>query len=176
MNKQDEIMMDMDLISIQNIFNEVGLKTTLLEKSELIPLTTLGVEIDPDDSKRERNIFMSFIPLPEEVFEDIKLLQFHTELPFTGLKKSQTGLEALFNFINLNSPIGTFGLNDDYKISLRYIHTINKFESLSNTKSVLIDLLKFLIFTMDTYSDSIELVANSIKSSEEVLKELAINR
>lgn len=172
MNTQDEMMMDLDLISIQNILNDTGLKTTLLEKSELIRLTTLGVEIDPDESNRKRSIFMSFIPLPEEVFADIKLLQFHTEMPFHGLQKSQAGLEALFNFININSPIGTFGLNDDYKISVRYIQTLNKFDSLSQLGPQLIEILKFLIFTLDTYTDPIELVANSIKESKDVIREL----
>lgn len=172
MNKQDELIMDLDLLSIQNILNDAGLKTTLLEKSDLIRLSTLGVEIDPDESNRKRSIYMSFIPLPEEVFENIKLLQFHTEMPFHGLKNSQTGLEALFNFINVNSPIGTFGLNDDYKISVRYVHSMNKFQSLSETGSLILELLKFLIFTIDTYSDPIELVANSVKDADGVIKEL----
>jgi hypothetical protein len=172
MNNQNEIMMDLDLLSIQNILNETGLKTSLLEKSELIPLSTLGVEIDPDESNRKRSIYMSFIPIPEEVFDNIKLLQFHTEMPFHGFKNSQSGLESLFNFININSPIGTFGLNDDYKISLRYIHTLNKFDSLSEKGPALLKILKFLIFTMDTYSDPIELVANSMKESNEVINNL----
>jgi hypothetical protein len=172
MNKQDEIMMDVDLSSIQNIISEVGLKATLLEKSELIRLSTLGMSIDQDDSNRERSVFMNFIPLPEGVFDDIKLLQFHIELPFTGLKDSQAGLAALFNFLNLTSPIGTFGLNDNYKISLRHIHTFNKYDSLSENGAMLIDILKFLIFTLDTYSDPIELVANSIKKADDVITEL----
>lgn len=165
-------MMDVDLISIQNIINETGLKTAMLEKSELVRLSTLGIEIDTDESNRARSIFLSFIPLPEDVFDNIKLLQFHTEMPFHGLKKSKAELEALFNFININSPIGTFGLNDDYKISLRYIHTLNKFDSLSEKGQTILEILKFLIFTMDTYSDPIELAANSIKSSDEIIKEL----
>ncbi len=165
-------MMNVDLISIQNIINEIGLKATLLEKSEVIRLATLGVSIDADDSKRERNIFMNFIPLPEDVFADIKLLQLHIELPFAGLKKSQAGLEALFNFINLNSPIGTFSIDDRYKITLRYVHTLNKYQSLSETGPLLLELLKFLIFTLDTYSDLIELVTNSIRESDDVINEL----
>lgn len=172
MNNQDEIMMDLDLLSIQNILNETGLKTTLLEKSDLIRLSTLGVEIDPDESNRKRSIYMSFIPLPEEVFDNIKLLQFHTEMPFHGLKESQAGLEALFNFINVNSPIGSFGLNDDYKISVRYVHSMDKFQSLSETGSLILELLKFLIFTIDTYSDPVELVSNSVKGADDVIKGL----
>ena len=172
MNNQDEIMMDLDLLSIQNILNDTGLKTTMLEKSEVIRLSTLGIEIDPDESNRKRSIFTSFIPLPEEVFDNIKLLQFHTEMPFRGHESSREGLEALFNFINLNSPIGTFGLNDENKISVRYIHSLNKYQNLSETGSLILELLKFLIFTMDTYSDAIELVANSLKEAGDVIKEL----
>lgn len=172
MNNQDEMMMDLDLLSIQNVLNETGLKTTLLEKSDLIRLSSLGVEIDPDESNRKRSIYMTFVPIPEDVFGSIKLLQFHTEMHFHGLKNSQSGLESLFNFINVNSPIGTFGLNDDYKISLRYIHTLNKYDSLSEKGQVILEILKFLIFTMDTYSDPIELVANSMKETSSVIGDL----
>lgn len=169
---RDAAMSDLDLIALKNLLDDINIAGHFVPASAEIPLSTLIVPLDKDEQNRERTLTYSFIPLPEEVFPDVKLLQHYTELPIPLSDKTPPSLERLLLAINLTLPIGNFGINKSQDLYFRYVYTLPKFEVLSQRKEVLLDLLKLVSYALDVSTEPIEQVVRGTKSVDQVISEL----
>ncbi len=169
---RDSAMNTLDLIAVKNLLSEVGIDSHLIEQSEAMPLTTLIVAIDQDSQNRERTINFSFIPLPDDIFPNVKLLQLYFELPFIFEQNVQSNLETLLLSINLTLPLGNFGIREKKSIYFRYSHALPKYEVISQRKESLIDITKLTIYALDSQTELIEQVATGQKTLDQVMAEI----
>lgn len=82
-----------------------------------------------------------YIPLPEDHFEAVRLLQVYASVVSDVNKDNLAALYQVLNGINEMCPIGTFTLNAKDEIGFRYVFPVDRFD--------LPDEGKFLdVFTM----------------------------
>lgn len=169
---RDTAMSDLDLIALKNLLDDINIPAQFLPLAPELPLSTLIITLDKDYQNRDRRLSCSFIPLPDDVFPDVKLLQHYTELSMPVPEATQGTLEALLLAINLTLPIGNFGINKSRDLYFRYVYTLPKFEMMAQRKEVLIEILKLISYALDANTELIEQVASGAKSAEQAISEL----
>lgn len=172
MTKRSAAMNTLDLISLKNLLDEIQIESQLLEASTVMPLSTLMAAIDQDHQGRDRAFSFSFIPLPDETFADVKLLQCYTELPFAVAETFKGDVETLLLAINLTLPLGNFGLQNEQLVYFRYSCTLPKYTVLSDSQALLIDVIKLVVYALEGNADLIEQVATQQKTLKQALSEL----
>lgn len=150
--KQFEAMNAADLLALKKIFHEAKIECEIANASDLMPISSLIAYIKKDKKGRLITVSMTFMPLPEDVFPDIKLLQFYTELPFDVA----TDVTAYLNGLNRELPMGSFGVSEAKQIYFRYVHVINKYDSLYDAAELYKNLITILLFVLDIHADAIE--------------------
>lgn len=172
MSDNQAAMSSLDLISLKNILDEIELNSVLLQSSQVLPIPTLIVPIDKDYQDRDRALNVSFVPLPEDVFPDVKLMQVYSELPYEIDPQHRAALEHVILAANLAIPLGNFAITPDNQVCFRYVHTIPKFVVLSNVDDALLNLMQMVNYILDTNEAVLERVAHGQMSAEAALKEL----
>jgi hypothetical protein len=71
---------------------------------------------------------ISYLPLPEDHFEDIRLMQFYALLVSGVNEVQRTELVQLLNEINVICPIGAFYVDDQGELAYKYIFPVPRFE------------------------------------------------
>lgn len=150
--KESEAMSALDLVTLQKIFTEVKIESRIVRASEVMPISSLILYLKKDDKDRLISLSLAFMPLPSDLFPDIKLLQFYTELPFDNTKDVSAALIEL----NRTLPLGGFGLSDAMKIYFRYVHVVKKFDTLHELSDLYQGLLNMIVFVLDSHAGSIE--------------------
>ncbi len=178
MNQQDAAMADLDLIALKNLLDEVGLNSVLVDKSSLLPISTLIVSLEPENQEGDRTLNFSFIPLPDDAFPDIKLLQCYSELPITVENAHTATVAQVLLAINLTLPLGGFGLRIDPEtthpvIYFRYTHSLPKYEMIANQSAALIDMVRLVAYGLDVDLLTLEQVLTGEITAEAAITQLA---
>jgi len=155
---------------LQEILDESGLATNLLEKSEAIPLHVLIAGFQADKKGRDRFLHFSFLPLNDEEVEAIQLLQMYSTFPFQLQAGRRQELAALFLEVNTRLPIGHFGINDQDELHYRYVYSISAAKSFERDE--VLETLSFFIYMCDMFADAVEAVAGGEASAEQVIQSL----
>ena len=97
---------------LQDAVRELGMRSTLIERSNDVAYHTLLVSLAADAKGRERQLALNYYPLEDEEFEDTLFLQY-----FIGLSTEvkQATLPAIREFlpaINNKVVIGHFGITE----------------------------------------------------------------
>ena len=165
-NSVEDSMSMLDLISLRNILDEYDLETALLEKSEIMPLSSLVVNISDDYKGRSRTLSFSFLALPPDYFPDIKIMQVYSEFNCAVAESQRAAVEQLILKLNKLLTLGSLGFSDSNNIYFRYVHTIGKFTNLSETEHTLINLFDLITYSLDINEKVLEEVATGEKSLE----------
>ncbi len=150
--KKFEAMNAMDLLMLQKIYAEAQIESEIVKASDIMPVSTLITYLKKDKKNRLVTLSLTFMPLPSDVFPDIKLLQFYSELPFENKKNIASFLSEL----NRTLPLGSFGVSDSMKIYFRYMHAIKKYDTLYDDAELYRNLLSIITFVMDIHAETIE--------------------
>lgn len=159
-----DAMSMLDLISIQNILNEYDLPTAILEKSADLPLNSLIVNSTNDYKDRTRTLSFSFLPLESEHFPDVKLLQIFSEFNIDVVPTTIKAIEQLLVKLNILLPLGSLGLTDGNRIYFRYVHTLAKYDNLSEHEQTLVNIFNLFMYSLNVNARVLEEVATGAKT------------
>ncbi|MBF4692037.1 hypothetical protein [Fusibacter ferrireducens] len=136
-------------------FAEIEVKTKVLEKNQLLDMSTLLVSAEKDYKGREQLVNLAYLLELSEEETNIMLLQFFTELPIE-LNATQIPLvETLISFINTRMPIGHFGVQNS-KVHFRYVMVDTK-DSVDHAMQT-IETFFMYVDILDIFQESIESV------------------
>lgn len=150
--KRFEAMNALDLVTLKKIYAEAKIESEIVQASDIMPISTLITYLKKDKKGRLITLSLTFMPLPSDVFPDIKLLQFYSELPFENKKN----ISGFLSELNRTLPLGSFGVSDSMNIYFRYVHAIKKFDTLIDDADLYRSLLTVIMFVMDIHAETIE--------------------
>lgn len=165
-NSTADAMSMLDLISIQNILEGYELPTAILEKSAELPLNSLIVNSTNDYKGRTRTLSFSFLPLEDKHFPDVKLLQLFSEFNVDVVPTAITAIEQLLVKLNILLPLGSLGLTEANRIYFRYVHTMAKYDNLSDHEQTLVNLFNLFMYSLNVNARTLEEVATGEKTMD----------
>jgi hypothetical protein len=142
---------------LKQILDEEGLPTTLLEKSEEIPIHLLMAGVQQDQEGRDRFLHFSFLPLDEEEIQSTLLLQIYSTLPFAMEGNYREQIALLLLEINTRLPIGHIGMNENNEIHYRYVYTLSSSKTFQSDE--ILDVLSLFVYMLEMFGGVIEPVA-----------------
>lgn len=170
-NSAADAMSVLDLISLKNIFDDYELPTALLEKSDLLPLSSLVVNPTPDYKQRTRTVSFSFLPLEIDHFQDVKIMQVYSEFNFEVKEDCVSTVERLIIKLNKLLVLGSLGLSDANKVYYRYVHTMGKYDNLSEAEDTLANLFNLVVYSLNVNAKAVESVGLGEQNLEAALAE-----
>ena len=138
---------------VKRILDDLELTSRLIEKSDKMPISSIILNFN--SSAINIDVAIAFIPLPEDIFPDVKILQFFYEFPEIVVDSNENLSLELTNRINYLLPIGSFGLKDK-KITYRYCHLMPIFSNLLEQKDSIKDLIKLIALYTEIFQEPIE--------------------
>jgi hypothetical protein len=127
---------------------EIGLQARLLESSEEVPLNILSVQLDHGFPGRELILNFNFLPFLEEELDYIKLLQFYSIMP-CEIKCNNDALKEFLLVVNGNLALGSFGLNNNNDVYLRYVLAAPKTKPINQDE--IIEVVLIFNYTLNIY-------------------------
>lgn len=158
---------EIDLRHVKRILDDLELTSRLIEKSDKMPISSIILNFN--SSAINIDVAIAFIPLPEDIFPDVKILQFFYEFPEIINNTNENLSVELTNRVNYLLPIGSFGLKDK-KITYRYCHLMPIFSNLLDQKGSIKDLIKLIALYTETFKEPINNVMNGTLGIDEMFK------
>ena len=156
---------EIDLRQVKRILDDLELTSRLIEKSDKMPISSIILNFN--SSAINIDVAIAFIPLPEDIFPDVKILQFFYEFPEIVVDSNENLSLELTNRINYLLPIGSFGLKDK-KITYRYCHLMPIFSNLLEQKDSIKDLIKLIALYTETFKEPINNVMKGTLGIDEM--------
>lgn len=161
---------EVDLLNVKKILDDLKLTSQLIEKSDKMPISSIILNYNSSYNSNI-DISIAFVPLPENVFPDVKILQIFYEFPETTAHKNESLSLELTNRINYLLSVGCFGVKDQ-KITYRYCHVMPIFSNLLDQKNSITDLIKLVAMYIETFEKPINNVINGTLGIDEMLNSL----
>jgi hypothetical protein len=161
---------ELDIVEVKKILDELQLTSHLIEKSDKMPISSIILNYISSD-KSNIDISLAFVPLPENVFPNVKILQIFYEFSETVVHKNESLSLELTNRINYLLSVGCFGVKDN-KITYRYCHVMPIFSNLLDQKNSITDLIKMVAMYIETFEKPISNVINGTLGIDEMLNSL----
>ena len=156
---------------LQDAVRELGMRSTLIERSNDVAYHTLLVSLAADAKGRERQLALNYYPLEDEEFEDTLFLQY-----FIGLSTEvkQATLPAIREFlpaINNKVVIGHFGITEGTtQLHFRYVQALPSEEVIDKDKVA--NVLTLASYTPVLFDDVLEDLASGTLTVAEANKRL----
>lgn len=147
---------------LQRILDDAELATTMLEKSDLLPIHILMAGFSQDKEGRDRFLHFSFLPLSDDELEAVQLLQIYFTFPFAMKPECKQDVAMLLLELNTRLPIGHIGINDQDEIHYRYIYALSAGETFKEEETL--DIVQLFVHMCDMFADSLEKVADGSMS------------
>jgi hypothetical protein len=149
---------------LKNILDEAGLLTTMLEKSQAIPIHVLMAGTPQDGEGCDRFLHFSFLPLNEEEIQAVQLLQIYSTLPIKLEADKKDALASLMLEINTRLPIGHFGINEQNEIHYRYVYSLSVSKTFEADE--ILEIVSLFTYMIDMFSGPVEGLANGSANLE----------
>lgn len=159
-----------ELGTIKRYMDEIEIEAVLLKRDAAFPLHTLVINVEEDHRGRQRSASLNYLPINNEDFEFIHLLQFYTVLLFDYEKRYKDDLQKLLFFINRLTAIGDFNFKDETEIDFRYVYTASTQEIIPQAE--ISETVFLFALMLDMYAEWIEDVGTGKKTYNEVIDEL----
>ncbi len=111
------------MYEIKDYLEKINVQATVAEASEQVPLNILFAATQNDVS-----VNIMYVPLPEDHFTEIRLLQFYSLISMNTSEEKKQDLLVLLNELNNQSPLGTFVLSGAGELGFKYIFPVSRFE------------------------------------------------
>ena len=111
------------LYEIKDYLEKISVQSTVVEASEHLPLNMLLAV-----TQEQVSVNIMYVPLPEDHFTEIRLLQLHAMITATTAADKKNDLLVLLNELNNQSPFGTFAINEKGELGFKYIYPVSRFE------------------------------------------------
>ncbi|MDF2722422.1 MAG: hypothetical protein K0Q59_2097 [Paenibacillus sp.] len=139
---------------LEQLLNETGIATHMLEKSEQLPLHVLLAAMAKDDQGRDRYLHFSFLPVDEEQMSAIQLLQMYCKLPFPLREEARAATADILLDINGKLPIGHFGVDEAGELYFRYVYVMPAKRSFDREEMV--ELITLYANMYDLFAEQVE--------------------
>jgi len=131
---------------LEEVLNELGYTTQLVEKSGQVPYHTLLVALEPDEQARPRQLALNFYPVGEDLAPHSLLLQYYLLLPIRPKGAGAQRVRDWLPEVNSQVVLGHFGLGETAgQLHFRYVQALPRDEVI--TSEAVADVL-----TLVTYS------------------------
>ena len=148
-----------ELKSIQLILKQLDYESTLLKKSEDLPLEMLSVALDPDEKGRQQFLTIAIYPMDDEL-DDAKFIQFYLQSEFIVEKQNLQRVSMEIQSVNRQLPLGHFNLSaDEDKLYFKYVLAVPR--KLSITDLFLADIMDMCCFSNTAFMGRVEKIASS---------------
>ncbi|MES2373013.1 MAG: hypothetical protein V4557_10580 [Bacteroidota bacterium] len=111
------------LYEIKEYLENISVQSTVVEASDHLPLNMLLAV-----TQEEVSVNIMYVPLPEDHFTEIRLLQLHSLIIVNTEAAKKNDLLVLLNELNNQSPFGTFAINEKGELGFKYIYPVSRFE------------------------------------------------
>jgi hypothetical protein len=147
---------------LEQILKEAEVPTTLLERSEELPLNVLMAGITKDERGRDRFVHFSFLPLDDETdIQAVELLQIYHTFPFRLAGGRRAAVAELLLEANTRLPIGHFGLNENEELHYRYVYALSGARTFDADE--IGTMIGLFVSMCDLFAESLEAVASGAK-------------
>ncbi len=151
---------------LENLVNQMGYSTELIEASKDVPYHTLLINLDSDQQDRPRQMTLTFYPIDAEQFENTLLLQYFLELPFSVQPRAIDEMNKLLIYLNNKAVVGHFGITQGQnKLHHRYVQTLSS-EDVVN-EGIAADTIVLFNYTSILFGNILESVASGKMSAAE---------
>jgi hypothetical protein len=157
---------ELDIYDVKKILDELQLTNHMIEKSETMPISSIILTYF-SNNKSKIDISIAFVPLPENVFSDIKILQILYEIPEVKVLQNESLSLELTNRINYLLSVGCFGLRDQ-KITYRCCQVFPIFSNMLEQKNSIVDLFKMVAMYIENFEKPIINVINGTLDIDEM--------
>lgn len=110
------------LYEIKEYLARISVSATIAEMSDALPVNMLLATTEDNVP-----VNIMYVPLPEDHFTEIRLLQLYSTVVFINEDKKEE-LSVLLNELNNQSPMGTFSINEKGELGFKYIFPVSRFE------------------------------------------------
>lgn len=111
------------LYEIKEYLGRMSVDANVVESSAELPMNMiLAMTAD------QVSVNIMYVPLPEDHFTEIRLLQFYSLITMNAEAGRKQELVVLLNELNNQSPMGTFVLSGKGELGFKYIFPVSRFE------------------------------------------------
>lgn len=161
-----------DLERLEDLLRDEEVNVKFMNPSELLPRPSLFVEVS-STYEINRNVFvLSYVKMPERLFEGAKLLQFYAETEIELDQSKKQELSKLIHRLNHTIPVGAYFIADSGKLSLRYVHPMPRYDLVDDHIENVLNLLPLLSFVVDAFSPTLSRFNSGEFSYEEAVAKL----
>lgn len=157
------------LFELKNYLEQINVASSFLESSVDLPYNIL-VAVTP----AQASINIMYVPIPEDHFEEIRLLQLYSLVITNIVAERKIDLLILINELNNRCAIGSFFINERSEFGFKYIYPISRFDI--PQKSSFIDIFSLFLNSMMSFRDLIIQVNNGTLLLDDAFKKLGINK
>ncbi len=151
---------------LENLINQKGYSSELIEASKNVPYHTLLINLEPDAQGRPRQMTLTFYPLDAEQFPNTLFLQYFTELPVQIQPETLDEVTRLLIFLNNKLVVGNFGIaQGQNKLNHRYVQTLPSDEIIN--ENIVFDAITLFNYTSILFGNLLESVATGKMSAVE---------
>lgn len=155
---------------LENLVNQMGYSTELIEASKDVPYHTLLMNLDSDQQGRPRQMTLTFYPIDAEQFENTLLLQYFLELPFSLKPGAIDEVNKLLIYLNNKAVVGHFGITQGQnKLHHRYVQTLPSDDVVN--EDIASDTIMLFNYTSILFGSILESVASGEMSAAEAQKQ-----
>ncbi len=162
-----------ELSFLENIVNDLGLTTQLLERSDSVPLHTLLINLDPEaPATNPLQLAVTFYPVADDQLENTLLLQYYLPLPAQFAADGLDRVRAWLPELNNKTALGHFGLTDDaHQLHFRYVQALPVTTGLS--REAVADVLLLVTYTPTLFAGPLAGLAAATLTLEEARAQVA---
>ncbi|MES2004826.1 MAG: hypothetical protein V4450_09920 [Bacteroidota bacterium] len=111
------------LYQIKEYLEKIEVDSTVLEASEQLPMNILVAV-----TRELVTVNIMYVPLPEDHFTEIRLLQQYTLIVEKVAADRKDDLLVLLNELNAQSPLGSFSINEKNELGFKHIYPVSRFD------------------------------------------------
>jgi hypothetical protein len=153
------------LYDLSDYLAKISIPSTLIEATAEIPFNILVAV-----TSEQVSVNIIYVPLPEDHFNDIRLMQLYSLLIQKVSSDKRNDLLTLVNELNNRCPVGSFFINEKIELGFKYIFPLARFDM--PKEGSLIEIFTLYLNSLMSFRDTIIKVSDGTLSLKDALKEL----
>ncbi|MFZ4101472.1 MAG: YbjN domain-containing protein [Sphingobacterium thalpophilum] len=153
------------LYEIKDYLLKIPMVSTIMEASADFPYNML-IAVNSEQT----SVNMMYVPLPEDHFNDIRLMQLYSLLIQKVPSDQRNDLLTLANELNDRCPIGSFFINEKTELGFKYIFPLARFDM--PKEGSLIEIFTLYLNSLMSFRDIVIRVGDGTLLLKDALKEL----
>lgn len=150
------------LYEMKEYLEKVSIPSTVMEASSDLPVNML-IAVTAENF----SVNIIYLPLPEDQFQEIKLIQFYSLQIDAVSEEHKPELLNLLNRINDQNPFGSFFINEKAELGYKYIIPLSRFDI--PKEMAFLETFNLFLSTISKFRDALIRVNNGETSAADAL-------